>query len=123
MTDELISYETAKLAKEKRFDVKTPKAYYDHGGTQVILWVDSEPLNSELAPAPTQSLLQRWLRDAHNIDLWAQPFVFNLSLPDESYSYFIYKDGVLATDSVGFIDFEEALEAGLLEALKVIKNE
>ena len=48
MTEQLISKETAVLAKEKGFD-----------------------LNNHLKNGnpPTQSLLQKWLREKHNIDI------------------------------------------------------
>jgi hypothetical protein len=131
MKEQLITFETAKLAKEKGFN-----------GKSYFYWMLNEPdklkkafnkkspwdfnfeseykTPSESITAPTQSLLQKWLRDIHNIDVWSQPFVRKQSLPDESYSYFLFKDGVWMNDGVNFIDFEEALEKGLQEALKLI---
>jgi hypothetical protein len=116
MKEQLITFETAKLAKEKGFFYKG--MMYRKGGTLS----DGKGFmsNLDVYSAPTQSLLQKWLRDVHNIDVWAQPFVRNTSLPDESYSYFLYKDGVWKNDGVDFLDFEEALEKGLQEALKLI---
>tara|TARA_R110000803_G_scaffold119370_1_gene187681 strand:+ start:96 stop:326 length:231 start_codon:yes stop_codon:yes gene_type:complete len=55
------------------------------------------------------------------IDVWSQPFVMNKSLPDESYSYFIYVNGIFVKDGMDYIDFEEALEKRLQEALKLIQ--
>jgi hypothetical protein len=137
MKEQLIKFNTAKLAKEKGFDVKCIHHHYSNAISKAqrlgFPFKEEDLLqiyggfgrkNSELSKkryaAPTQSLLQKWLREVHNIDVWAQPFVKNQSLPDESYSYFVYKDGVWQNDGVDMLDFEEALEKGLQEALKLI---
>ena len=57
ITDELVSFETAKLAKEKGFDVPTDFCYEKSGN---LVRVGS-------ISAPTQSLLQRWLREGKNL--------------------------------------------------------
>jgi hypothetical protein len=126
MEEQLILFDTAKLAKEKGFNEKVIN-HYGSGYTPCLndngIFMD-DVCNSEIDPyefsAPTQSVLQRWLRDEHNIDVWSQPFVRNQSLPDESYSYFIYKDGDWVNDGCDCLDFEEALEKGLIESLKLI---
>ena len=118
MREEIISFETAKLAKEKGFDVKSANKYDDEGRIiEPILQVSYKIYY----PFCSQSLLQKWLREKHNIDVWSQPFVYRNSLPDEYYSYHLYKDGVFQKDGVNFLDFEEALERGLKEALKLIQ--
>ena len=129
MREQLITSEPAKLAKEKGFDMYCEWSYWEGSLTH---GVPGHPLEDGkhsdydrylLFPrhlAPTQSLLQKWLREVHNIDVWSQPFVMNKSLPDESYSYFIYVNGIFVKDGMDYIDFEEALEKGLQEALKLI---
>ncbi len=77
ITDELVSFETAKLAKEKGFDVPTDRYYHIYDDI-----VDAEnslemtgdgcadfynSLNTYRCAAPTQSLLQRWLREEKGI--------------------------------------------------------
>ena len=53
--EEICTYEVAKLAKEKGFDVPTAKNYrHENGAT---------------CNAPSQSLLQRWLREEKNIHI------------------------------------------------------
>jgi hypothetical protein len=95
MKEQLITFKTAKLAKEKGFDL-------------------NRHINDECSP--TQSLLQKWLRDKHNIHLTVT------SISQESWQYHITKIG----DSLGknyiedFYNYEEALELGLMEALKLI---
>ncbi len=68
----------------------------------------------------------RWFRDKHNIDAWVQPFVMQNKknmpyLPDESYCYFIFKDGVFVCDKVDFLDPEDA-ELDCLRKLIEIVN-
>tara|TARA_R110001606_G_scaffold391495_1_gene559642 strand:+ start:65 stop:349 length:285 start_codon:yes stop_codon:yes gene_type:complete len=93
MKEQLITFETAKLAKEKGFEL--------NGYTNDI-------------EAPTQSLLQKWLREEHEIHLTVT------SISQESWQCHITKIG----DSLGkkyfedFYNYEEALEKGLMEALK-----
>lgn len=65
--------------------------------------------------APTQSLLQKWLREEHKI---------SLVIIDTRFGQYWYR--LDATDGAGqhnkYDDYEEALEKGLQEALKLIKQ-
>ena len=63
---------------------------------------------------PTQSLLQRWLREVHSINV--------LIKQGYGWEWYITKHNGIATKlHDGTYNFyEEALEAGLLEALKLI---
>lgn len=113
MTEELISFDTAKLAKEKGF-----KKIFCHYGYKKSGKVTVMPSYYD---APTQSLLQKWLREVHEIEVNpAQNFTkggikmqYNISI--ESYKYnhlgkYIYGN-----------TYEEVLEVGLQEGLKLIK--
>jgi len=92
MTDQLITFETAKLSKEKGFDL------INH-------------LKNGLPP--TQSLLQKWLRENHNIHIVISPtmgaIIVELLNPALTW-------GSIPPQK----SYEEALEAGLIEALKLI---
>ena len=76
---------------------------------------------NDLYPAPTQSFLQRWLREVHGI------YVHIITDVTLSWIY-IVQSGHPQASYVGktiqsknvYSTFEEALEAGLLEALKLI---
>jgi len=60
--DELISFETAKLAKEKGFDLKATSGMYMCMGIyegKIGTSIDCH----RYVVAPTQALLQRWLRE------------------------------------------------------------
>lgn len=78
MEETLIDYETAKLAKEKGFDWNTDYYYNTDGESRYASYYDPTPNNrgdmswfsggnTFCCAAPTQSLLQKWLRDVHSI--------------------------------------------------------
>lgn len=143
MDETLIEFETAKLAKEKGFEKPQQKGYYTHGEAQWILWVDGENYNEQkdfLAYAPTQSLLQKWLRENHEIhvhskieftgtDEWEFSYKIKYLPKDkfeakrrspefkEVYSYIESPSGYIGA----WRTYEEALEKGLQKALTLIK--
>ena len=128
MEEALITFETAKLAKCKYFESdKYPKYAYD--GLLVTGFTNAESASS----APTQSLLQKWLREKHNIQIVIHP---TFSEPMK-YITFVNREyvknpelkemGDIGRNSGVMLDhvisetYEQALEGGLKEALKLIK--
>ena len=105
MTEELISFETAKLAKEKGF-------------TEIIFESDGKGTLTGIHKAPTQSLLQKWLREEHDIH-------FNIGTgfyPESKKRFYQLQIFINHWTSAGLHKtYEEALEEGLQEALKLIK--
>lgn len=76
---------------------------------------------------PTWKSAFRWFREKHNIDAWVQPFVSEKQngkpfLPDESYAYYIFEDGVYVADGVNFLDSEEAELECLKKLIEITKN-
>ena len=74
MKDELISLETAKLAKEKGFKLNLCIYNYSEENDYKIglnVYTKQDLIDYEIFPAPTQSLLQRWVRKIHNIEVCA----------------------------------------------------
>ena len=127
MEEQLISFETAVLAKEKGFKIPTPVMYkgneksYGHNNE----WgIDEQRLdgkfpyrNQQWYSIPTQSGLQKWLREKHNIHLIAYK---NINI--DGYDWcFITTDGITNINS--YKTYEEALEVGLQEALNFINSE
>ena len=134
MKEQLVSFETAKLAREKGFNVPCLQAYRIWRGN--LRKYDANPLEeiqAELEPytqyplpeivyftqskehtlAPTQSLLQKWLREEHNIIISIVP---TAKLGKLGYNYSVlYTEYRLKYDS-----YEEALEAVLYEELKLM---
>ena len=108
MKEQLISFDTAKLAKEKGFNIIQ----------QIITTWNKNTREEEYTTdnGITQSLLQKWLREEHNIHITIT------SISQESWQYHITKPGQRLGDNYeeDFYTYEEALESGLHQALKLI---
>ena len=123
MTEELVTLETAKLLKEKGFN-EYCKDIINHKGIMMeTIFRTSKDLPKLFYSCPTQSIAQKWLRETKNIHIC----VYNCAC---GYGYEISKadNGTHIASSVyeGPNDgskwdiYEDALEAGLQEALKLI---
>ena len=138
MEEQLISYETAKLAKEKGFDEKVYREYDKSGylrctstSAEVILGPYDELLKSTEYPAPTQSLLQKWLREVHNIEVLISRIPPEAVLASKNngknilknYNCYVwsFNNNPRIANNGSFQDiYEEALEIGLYQALLLI---
>jgi len=123
MTEELVTLETAKLLKDKGFN-EYCKDIINHKGIMMeTIFRTSKDLPKLFYSCPTQSIAQKWLRETQNIHIC----VYNCAC---GYGYEISKadNGTHIASSVyegpndgGKWDvYEDALEAGLQEALKLI---
>ena len=65
--EEICTYEVCKLAKEKGFNVDCEAFYYDDGFLQYAKFENWNGRYINKFSAPTQSLLQRWLREEKGI--------------------------------------------------------
>ena len=134
ITDTLISLETAKLASEKGFNIKTQNSYnlYIHNDKGPFYRLESNPMypkqnhnqfsNSRFS-APTQSLLQKWLREKHRLFVYVIPRFDGFDHAQYFCNYEVYYPGDVESRDVegdGSYTYEEALENGLQEALKQI---
>ena len=104
MEEQLISFETAVLAKEKGFEFRVVWEY-------ILGFKEDSERDKYL---PTQSLLAKWLREKHNIHLIAYK---NINIDGYDWCY-ITTDGITNINS--YKTYEEAYEIGLQEALKYI---
>lgn len=143
MSDQPITFETAKLAYEKGYRQLTANWYNPNGVLipyQLELTGDEEleavtikdiydfnelcGFYKDHLQAPTQSALQKWLRDVHNIDAWVSPYMGDPSA--KGYGGCIVKDKksvTLCDDNLDRDTHEESLEATLQESLKLIPDE
>ena len=153
MKESLISFKTAKLAKEKSLSIGSPICYveyhsdyvYDedpthqesHKSGEISLWYSYYENNNEETidideyfskyEAPTQSLLQKYLREKHKIYIEVRHSHKDLS----HYCYYVYstwdeyctqiKDLIIG-EVIYYSTYEEALESGLQEALILLSN-
>ena len=110
--DELVSFETAKLAKEKGSPSNFGRGYYPDGEGPTM-FRGHPPIY-----APTQTNLQRWLRETHELHVYAnyREFADNLD------GYYFYLGKSIYQPLSGGLErsdtYEGALEAGLLHALQ-----
>ena len=144
MEDTRITFETAKLAKEKGFNERLHYFYKVKSENDVELYgctkkelvgfkgyvpiyhkvrdyhTNKEKLNAKLyrCSAPTQSLLAKWLREEHNIIV----LVDYEGIDGYYYKFYSYKEGNKNYDASdkNYNTYEEALEAGIQEVLKLI---
>jgi hypothetical protein len=65
MKEQLITFETAKLANGKRFDIET----YNHYQLKNGKFLDKDNYQGQSIKAPTQSLLQKWLRETRGVHI------------------------------------------------------
>ena len=128
MKEELISLKTAKLAKEKGFTESCEYAYVndfeEEWNLEDIEYNDGCVFDNKFhnnCSAPTQSLLQRWLREVHDIDIIIHRQHNN---PKMYYSSIWYKskNPWNPPSAMNKLTYEEALEEGLYEALKLINK-
>lgn len=126
MKEQLIIFETALLAKACGLHTYLDIANNIYGYN--LKWVERAPTywhvhitfpnEDEFLYAPTQSLLQKWLREKHKIHI-------EIEYLDEVLPYRCIVTTISNNTEVFISKFhtkyEEALEEGLIEALKLIK--
>jgi hypothetical protein len=143
MQEELITFETAKLAKEKGFIIPCENYYVDYVDDDVVdLFNYEEQRGSGFAElcrnnldyktsAPTQSLLQKWLREVHNIEVLINRIPPEAILSSKKngksilnnyncYVWSLNNNPRIANNGSFHETYEEALEVELQEALKLI---
>lgn len=148
MKDERITLETAKLAKAKNFNEfvqgsyteylvdKTDPEYPEGGGPFGMKkgevefdssYIRNNDKNSDLTcksyacySAPTQSLLQRWLREIHNIQVYCYSHTKNGEGKYRDYVVYVNDNVLNDPRDEDYQTYEEALEVGLQFALEMI---
>ena len=136
MEEQTISFKTSKLLKNKNFNEKVDFQFDKTGyknrscyDIEVVIgpYDKKEFTKVNHYPAPTQSLLQKWLREVHNIHITLFPEdkddktkiwiskLYTLNYGEDSEVSYLKQGGTKIT-------YEEALEVGLQEGLKLIKK-
>ena len=134
MNEKIITFETAKMLKNKMFMVPCIHGYDYNGRLHSSMDYTGEPFFtvSDMANAkdntgqdhylaPSLPFVQTWLREEHNIYVVPSPerpthddFIY-------SFQFYVYDDrGIILHDGVGFDSWEDALERGVQEAFKTI---
>lgn len=118
MREQLVTFETAVLAKEKGFIKYTNFRYMSKDVEGCLASIgDLTTLAGADISAPTQSLLQRWLREVHNIDVLVTS-VKGYELT--RYVSKIYRNKMRVKLVGHSLNYENTFEKGLQEGLKLI---
>lgn len=129
-----VSFETARLLKEAGFDVECYWFYINDGSANTGIVVRSTSprdhnMGTGFLSRPTLALAARWLREVHGLHVYA--FQTNLPLTEPQtdkweWGYVIDKvndpNSNVANCEMYFDSYEAAFEAGLQEAIKLIKK-
>ena len=128
MEDELIKFETAKLAKEKGFLLHTIDVFYQYDGTKSLCHRNSkralqvQDMDRPECYAPTQSLLQKFLWEEHSIWAESRP-LFSANEQIGIYlSITSWKFSPILIEEDDEFDVYKGFEKVLQEALKLIKS-
>lgn len=126
MTEELVTLETAKLLKEKGFN-EYCKFVYTNEGLHLMSLSTTNIFIGEIDlgyTAPTQSLAQKWLRETKNlhIEIYRSACGYGYEISKADNGTHIASSTYKGPNDGGEWDtYEEALEAGIFEALKLIR--
>lgn len=128
MTEELVTLETAKMLKEKGFDWKCERTI----SCDKIIRRWNRPqdisccteIDGELVEflCPTLYVAQKWLREIKNLHITiynsASGYTYDISKADMGTVLYCSPEG--PNDGGNWDTYEEALEAGIRESLKLI---
>lgn len=128
-----VGFDTARMLKEAGFRELT-KTHYSNSGQ---VWETAMPadynddFSCNTCNRPTQALAARWLRDVHDIHvvITEEPYVNGINYLWQVFIYNPASADCWDDESTGmygdngeYKTYEEALEAGLREAIKLIKK-
>jgi hypothetical protein len=122
ITEDYVSFETAKLLKEKGFDVYGDGSF----GSETKIWMEYSPFGKirdvsssrpsiKGYPAPTLQMARKWLREVHNIDIEIHTV---RHLHNKWYSWFVTSDKHVGTNNKREEKYEEACEAAIKYCLE-----
>lgn len=125
ITEDYVSFETAKLLKEKGFDERV-KSYFTDDGLEGYMFGTGRKSNSELEECfysrPTLQMAMKWLREVHNYDIcicldsYVEPY-------DNQYYILIRRrknkyENISPCEQVYFDTYEEAAETAIKYCLE-----
>lgn len=115
ITEDYVSYEIAKLLKEKGFDIECNTAYYNGSLIDYTLYGFCD---GELINCPTHQMAMKWLRRIHNINIdivsvWNQKrFEYQVFVVTPENAKRCYVDTKL------YLGYEEAVESAIKYCLE-----
>ena len=120
ITEDYVSYEVAKLLKEKGFDEKT-LSYYEDNVLCRGDWFEWNRSPLGHIAAPTHQMAMAWLREVHNICIVIEPHAYDyINEKNSSYVYSLWQgDNYYENPELkSYPSYEEAVEAALKYSLE-----
>lgn len=122
MTEELVTLETAKLLKEKGFNEYCKNVIDVDSILRETLYRTNDNLPKQCFSLPTQYIAQKWLREIKKLHITiynsASGYTYDISKADMGTVLYCFPKG--PNDAGNWDTYEEALEAGIIKALKLI---
>lgn len=124
MTEELVTLETAKQLRKKGFNEYCKDIIReDNGRMMQSVFRTNKDLPKGAYSRPTQSIAAKWLREVKNlhIEIYRNACGYGYIIVKANNGTWMEDDGSKGPNDGGNWDtYEEALEAGIFEALKLI---
>ena len=118
ITEDYVSFETAKLLKEKGFNEPCYTCYLNKELSHYDYLSTNFELIDDIISAPTLQMAMKWLREEHNIDI----LIIIGGFVEKGKVYFcsVYKNLINYGDLKECSTYEEACEAGIKHCLNNI---
>lgn len=121
VTEDYVSFETAKLMKEKGFDGVCSSFYMPDGHSRWRYGHYHDFDISDRIECPTLQMAMKWLREVHRIDIEVRTYYLNYLKPNDTryYSGKILKDSEDVIHTIYSKDtYEEVCEAAIKYCLE-----
>ena len=124
ITEDYVSFETAKLLKEKEFDWNCITYYVDYEPNDVkysMLFENNTTWEERCYSAPTLQMVMAWLREVHNIFIVIEPYTYNyVDEKISSYVASLWQDDNCCENitSKNYPTYEETVEAAVKYVLE-----
>ena len=123
ISESYVSFETAKLLKEAGLDVPCTSQYTEGMGVWNVEYPYDFNKDDFGYSRPTQALAARWLREVYKLHVFAKR-TYEYALDKFSWGYYIQNSDYeyCKNFEIGFDKYEQAIEEGVREAIKLIKK-
>lgn len=118
ITEDYVSFETAKLLKEKGFDWEVHRSYLVNDNCFAPADVNELPHRKDAIRIPTLQMAMKWLREEHSIAInigWGEVF-------EDKYRWWCIilncKDGDILRESEYYKTYEQAADAAIKYCLE-----
>lgn len=116
ITEDYVSFEIAKLLKEKGFDEPCTSKYCTDGSfDRSFCHYKNSEINKDAYNAPTHQMAMKWLREVHGLIISIE---FQIICPTWKWRIYIKSSNDKHTDFQHYDKYEEAVEAALKYSLE-----